>query len=404
MSLTTTDIVYRVVEVENKSNLPSKLDRAKIYFTIDTGGIYGTDKHNNAIKYCDLNDTTNAINKLDNDKLNRSDIFKDVIQAYITSSITENDERKVASARSSYLLNEKINTINATLPIFAEKTEIPKIIDNLNSTNTPEGTSSGLSAYQGNVLNGKINALNTEVNKKLNADMVIDSVAESVSKNKTANPLSANQGYLLNENIKTKASQAQVTTLNNDFMSLKASLQQAGVINTNNNPINIKSIIYDDISFNMSDSNLSQYASSARISKVIYNLVNQKLDKSQQITVVDNLTTNDNTKALSAKQGVILLDMINKETDIATIDQYNTGNVLLGAPAVGWASLLGQDYTYTLVNDYGKPITITYSDGTICNLTYRTDGQLDSYIVKGYKVTYNYNSNNYFIGKTTTKI
>ena len=96
--------------------------------------------------------------------------------------------------------------------------------------------------------------------------------------------------------------------------------------------------------------------------------------------------------------------MIINETDIATIDQYNTGNVLLGAPAVGWASLLGQDYDYLTLNSLGKPLQIKYSDDTICNITYRDDGQIDYYTVKDYKVTYKYNSDNFFIGKKTEKI
>ena len=120
--------------------------------------------------------------------------------------------------------------------------------------------------------------------------------------------------------------------------------------------------------------------------------------------MIDNLTTNDPDKALSANQGVVLLDKINKKTNVATIQQYNNGSTSLSTPAVSWASLLGQDYTYESINSNGLPLTIKYSDGVECNIVYRSDNQIDYYTIQGYKVTYLYDVDDFFIGKKTTTI
>ena len=66
-------------------------------------------------------------------------------------------------------------------------------------------------------------------------------------------------------------------------------------------------------------------------------------------------------------------------------------------------ALVSPDYVYNSLNAEGNPISCTFSNNVVVNFFYRTDGQLDYYLTPTHKVQFNYNSDNKFIGKTTTQ-
>lgn len=79
----------------------------------------------------------------------------------------------------------------------------------------------------------------------------------------------------------------------------------------------------------------------------------------------------------------------------------------IATKAVSPADLCGMitpDYTYNTLNENGDPTKITFSNGLIVNFVYRPDGKINYFTTPTHRVTFNYNENGYFIGKTTTTI
>ena len=64
-------------------------------------------------------------------------------------------------------------------------------------------------------------------------------------------------------------------------------------------------------------------------------------------------------------------------------------------------NILYDDYEYTVIDEEGKPLEITYSNGQVVSITYRSDGQINYYITLGYLVTLQYDNDNNYIGKVT---
>ena len=94
----------------------------------------------------------------------------------------------------------------------------------------------------------------------------------------------------------------------------------------------------------------------------------------------DNLTSTDNKKALSANQGRVLDEKINK------------------------INIFGIGYTVNSFNAYNKPTKITFSDGLVANLTWRGT-QLDNITAStGEKITINYNNDGLITGRTVTGV
>lgn len=198
------------------------------------------------------------------------------IQNYIASDLTAAEQMTLSIKTNSDAIGAEVNrATNAESNLDTKKINYDDIIDSLNSTEARKP----LSANQGNELRLQINNHNNLVHTQLNTrigDIETNVTNLQNSKVNTASivnnltdggitvPLSAEQGKVLNEKISTT-----INNHNNDVHT----------------PLNTR---IDGID--------------TRINGVD-NVVATKVPKSD---IVNNLTTDDTTKVLSAKQGVVL--------------------------------------------------------------------------------------------------
>lgn len=263
----------------------------------------------------------------------------------------------------------------------------PKMINNLNSDSEKDF----LSAKMGKVLN----------ETKVNISDIIDNLTDNSNEAKSK-PLSAYQGYILKTAIDGKGSIGEVddtisdtstNPIQNKVVKSYIDTKIADLVNSAPNTLDTLKELSDALN---SDPNFAT---------TITTELSNKVDKVEN----KGLSSNDFTNELKSK--LESLSTINDSStnekgiaQLATIDDIlNGNNNKILTPSL-FSTLFTMDYEFTSFNSDNNPTTIRYSNGTIVQLAYRSDGQLDYYTTQGYKVNHNYTNEGIFKGTTTIKI
>ena len=276
------------------------------------------------------------------------------------------------SARQGKILNDKI------VQLEANKINITDIINTLESSSV----SKPLSANQGKVLNDRLtwiedryNNFNnriTDLEDKFDIALTRNDVVDNVATMYHDKPLAARQGTLLSyriNNLQTELND-RINTLTNTDSSNYNDLNNK-ITNLDNKKINTSDIINNLTTIN------TNKPLSANMGKVLYDyFLNLYTDVSNinDHDVIDNLTSTSRIDGLSANQGKILKDLYTNLKVI--VDQLNEN---AGYNVIWLERSIPENYYVVFVNENGTDTEsevdglegiVTYFDGRGTRLTF----------------------------------
>lgn len=377
-----------------------------------------TNIKNNLISDEDIDKTQNVLsayqgyvlNELINNKISYDNI-KDSLE--LSDNVSDDRTINVLSAYQGYVLDQKINNINADF------LQVDDIINNLefngldNDTGEPieDSNKKVLSAYQGRQLDLNMKTYYVKYEDIINdcdySGYEDEEDPDSLYEDALHKVLSAMQGYKLASDINVTQQylvdlDANLNERIDNLSSLYATDSIYGFVKIGEN-INVDQNQPGYISVSTGSTSIKGVLSVGN--NITVNNGQISLTSSNIMSALN--ANNDNSKFLSADgswQTIV--------TDVASYDDLISGSNTKPITPNGLASMLTPDFTYNTLNDDNNPTKITYTNGLVINISYRSDGQINYYEVFDntnspnyhYRITFNYNSNNAFIGKTTTKI
>mgnify|MGYP006916080367 CR=1 FL=1 len=131
------------------------------------------------------------------------------------------------------------------------------------------------------------------------------------------------------------------------------------------------------------------------------------------VTIIDNLTSTETTSALSANQGrelKSLIDNLEDATEVIDGLESDSGTAALSAKQgkvlnakIRDASLFGMGYDVLETNNLSKPTKIKFEDGITCDLTWNDTVLQKITASTGEVMTMKYNVQGTIIGRTVTR-